>query len=169
MKKIILCIALVLGAYIQPSMAQTNNLSVKFNQSLQRYYALKNALAADKAEEAAKAASALALAIKEVPHKGFTTDAQHQFWMKESKQILAQTAVLGESTDLKVQRKSFEGISASMIRLAEELKLNTTAAYVQYCPMGKFSWLNEVKAIQNPYYGSEMFDCGTIKETIANK
>jgi len=35
--------------------------------------------------------------------------------------------------------------------------------------MGKYNWLNEVKAVQNPFYGSQMYDCGEVKETLAKK
>ncbi|RZJ80949.1 MAG: DUF3347 domain-containing protein [Flavobacterium sp.] len=35
--------------------------------------------------------------------------------------------------------------------------------------MAKKSWLNEVEAVQNPFYGSMMYDCGEVTETIAKK
>ena len=48
--------ALILGAFIQPVLAQKVDLAVKFNKSLSSYYALKNALAADKVTEAGRTA-----------------------------------------------------------------------------------------------------------------
>lgn len=166
MNKIILGLALFLGAFVQPAFAQKVELSAKFNQSLKSYYALKNALATDKALEASQLANTLQLAVKEVPHQGFANEKMHQLWMKESGIIIQQAAELAKSKDLKSQRKNFEGISAAFIKLSTELKLNNQEVFVQYCPMGKFSWLNEVKQIQNPYYGSHMYDCGTVKDTL---
>lgn len=166
MKTVILGLALILGAFVQPVLAQKAEVSDKFNQSLKSYYALKNVLATDKPEEAPKLALALQTAVKEVPHKGFKDTRQHLLWMAESAVIQQKAVELSKSNDLKSQRKSFEGISTAFIKLAKEFKLNTQEAFVQYCPMGKFSWLNEVKEIQNPYYGSQMYDCGTVKDTL---
>ncbi|QNK62835.1 DUF3347 domain-containing protein [Pedobacter sp. PAMC26386] len=166
MKKVILGLTLFLGIFTQPVLAQKAKVSGKFNQSLKSYYVLKNALAADKSEEAPKLAQALQLAVKEVPHQGFAEAKQHVLWMKESAVIQQQASELAKTTDLKSQRKSFEGISIAFIKLVKELKLNDQEVFVQYCPMGKYSWLNEVKEVQNPYYGSQMFDCGTVKDTI---
>ncbi|WP_052496422.1 DUF3347 domain-containing protein [Pedobacter lusitanus] len=166
MKQIILGFALLLIASLQPAFAQKTNVSGKFNQSLKSYYALKNALATDKSEEAPKLALALQKAVKDVPHQGFSGAEQHVLWMKESALIQQKAAELALSKDLESQRKSFGSISTSFIKLAQELKLNDQPVFVQYCPMGKFSWLNEVKEIQNPYYGSQMYDCGTVKDTL---
>lgn len=166
MKTVLLGLALFLVASLQPALAQKASVSGKFNQSLKSYYALKNALATDKPEDAAKLAGELQLAVKEVPHKGFADAKQHVLWMKESAVIQQKAAELAKTKDLKSQRKSFEGISTAFITLAKELKLNNEDVFVQYCPMGKFSWLNEVREIQNPYYGSQMYDCGTVKDTL---
>ena len=42
--------------------------------------------------------------------------------------------------------------------------------YQDYCPMadeGKGAiWISEVKEIKNPYYGSNMLTCGSIKKTL---
>ncbi|MGY0039515.1 DUF3347 domain-containing protein [Pedobacter sp. NJ-S-72] len=166
MKQVLLGLALFLVASSQPAVAQKASVSGKFNQSLKSYYALKNALATDKPEDALKLAGELQLAVKEVPHKGFADAKQYVLWMKESAVIQQKASELAKTKDLKSQRKSFEGISTAFITLAKELKLNNQDVFVQYCPMGKFSWLNEVKEIQNPYYGSQMYDCGTVKDTL---
>ena len=166
MKQIIIVFALLCCAYNQPLMAQNKSLQSRFNQSLNHYYALKNALAADEPAEAAKLSTALLRSVKKVPHTGFASEVQHKLWMEESAKITQQCIKLGSTSDLKSQRKNFEQISAAFIRLTGELKLNETPAFVQYCPMGKNSWLNEVKTVQNPYYGLTMPDCGAVKETI---
>ena len=42
--------------------------------------------------------------------------------------------------------------------------------YKDFCPMasdGKGAiWISEVKEIKNPYLGSKMPECGSVKETI---
>lgn len=169
MNKIILCFALFLGAYIQPSMAQKASPSVQFNRSLKDYYALKNALAADQAAEAQKVALVFLQDVKDMPHTGFASRQQHELWMVEAAKLGDWLTAVAATTELKAQRYNFEGVSTSMILLTRELKLNRAPVFVAYCPMGKYSWLTEVKTIQNPYYGSEMSDCGTIKGAIGRK
>lgn len=164
-----LCFALFLCAYIQPSMAQKSGPAIQFNQTLKDYYALKNALATDQASAAQKIALVFSKDVKGMPPAGFANGEQRALWIKESAAILEQSAALAATSDLKEQRKNFEGISTSMILLTKELKLNRSNVFVAYCPMGKYSWLTEVKTIQNPYYGSEMYDCGAIKETIGRR
>lgn len=169
MKKLVLAIAVIFCAFIKPVAAQNKVVAARFNQSLQDYYELKNALATDKPAEAAQLATTLQASIKEVPHQGFASDAQHQLWMQQSAIILPQLAELATKTDLDGQRKNFREISTAFVVLATELKLNTKKAFVQYCPMGKYTWLNEVKDVQNPFWGSKMYDCGEVKSTISRK
>jgi len=168
MNRLILLMTLISGVFVQQSNAQ-QTVPAKFNVSLDKYYVLKNALATDKAPAAQQAAVALAAAVKAVPHKGFATDQQHMLWMKESAAIQQQLSLVAGSSDLKVQRKSFVEVSSSFVTLVNALNLNNKTVFVQYCPMAKASWLNEVKDVQNPYYGSMMYDCGSVTSTISKK
>lgn len=169
MNKIILCTALFICAFIHPSIAQNKAVALTFNIALQDYYGLKNALATDKPEEASKLAIVLQQHVKEVPHTGFANDAQHKLWMDQSVVILQQLTELAAKNDLDGQRKNFREISNAFVSLTAELKVNAKKAFVQYCPMGKYTWLNEVKEVQNPFYGSKMYDCGEVKSTISKK
>lgn len=168
MKRIVLCLAL-LCAFVASSSAQDAAVSVKFNKSLESYYALKNALATDQPEAAQKLAASVVVAVKEVPHKGFATEAQHQLWMQESDLISQYGTELAATADLDAQRKAFREIGSAFVKLATEFKINNKKAFIQYCPMGKYTWLSEVKEVQNPFYGSKMYDCGEVKGTISKK
>ncbi len=53
-----------------------------------------------------------------------------------------------------------------MIVLAKVVKLSEEPLYLDYCPMKKSSWLSNDKAIKNPYFGSSMLTCGSVKETL---
>lgn len=169
MNKIILGVALFICAFISPSSAQNKVIALKFNIALQDYYGLKNALATDKPEDARKLAVVLQLSVKDVPHIGFASDMQHNLWMEQSVIIQKQLTELATNDDLERQRKNFREVSNAFVTLAAELKLNHKKAFVQYCPMGKYTWLNEVKDVQNPFYGSKMYDCGEVKSTISGK
>lgn len=136
-----------------------------FNQVLTAYYDVKNALATDKKDVAAEKVKALSAKVEAIPHKDLPV-AQHTLWMEQAKIIKAKATELAAGKDIKAQRKSFEGISSAMIKTVRNIKFNNATVYVQHCPMAKASWLNEKESIENPYYGSMMFECGDVSETI---
>jgi hypothetical protein len=70
--------------------------------------------------------------------------------------------------ELPDQRKLLKPISDKIINVVKTASAHQTL-YVAYCPMAKASWLQTGKAIENPYYGSDMFDCGSISGTIEAK
>ena len=37
---------------------------------------------------------------------------------------------------------------------------------VAYCPMKKAHWLQHDAKITNPYFGTEMLDCGDVQQTL---
>lgn len=76
---------------------------------------------------------------------------------------------IATTEDLKEQRKAFSQFSVA----AEKYFKNKVAAgtlYKQHCPMafdGKGAdWLSNEEAIQNPYYGDKMLNCGSVIATI---
>jgi len=167
MKKILIMVALIAIATTKLTFAQ-GKTDAAFNQLLTAYYDVKNALATDKMDAAKEKIKTLLAQVDAIPHKDLPA-TQHTLWMEQSKIIKAKATELAAGKDLKSQRKSFEGLSSAMIKTVRNIKFNNAAVYVQHCPMAKASWLNEKKNIENPYYGSMMFDCGDLAETIASK
>jgi hypothetical protein len=68
--------------------------------------------------------------------------------------------------NIEAQRKPFYKLSEVMIAIANENKISEKTIYVQYCPMADGSWLSNEKQIINPYYGSSMLKCGSVKSEI---
>ncbi|MEJ7694124.1 DUF3347 domain-containing protein [Daejeonella sp.] len=72
--------------------------------------------------------------------------------------------------DLKTQRVHFTALSSDIVALLKHTDVNSGAMYVMHCPMineGKGGyWLAAEKEVRNPYYGDEMLNCGSVKETI---
>ena len=62
--------------------------------------------------------------------------------------------------DLRGARDAFGGLSDALISYFGRAVPDGTA--VAYCPMARKSWLQHGEAIQNPYYGKAMADCGRI-------
>lgn len=167
MKKIIVFIALFVAIQFT---AQAQGVSVKkeFNSTLTAYFDTKNALAKDNATLASEGVKSLIKNLDNFPVKSLTVE-QQATWKKESEVIKKAAVEISAEKAIKVQRNSFWPLSSAMVRLAKTLNMNTADVYVQYCPMAKKSWLNEVEAIQNPFYGSMMYDCGEVTATISKK
>lgn len=160
-------VAIIAIASTKLTFAQSKT-DAAFNQLLTAYYDVKNALATDKMDLAKEKVKTFSAKVDAIPHKDLPA-AQHTIWMEQSKLIKTKAAELAAGKDIKTQRKSFEAISSAMIKTIRNIKFNSATVYVQHCPMAKASWLNEKENIENPYYGSMMFDCGDVAETIKSK
>jgi len=167
MNKIITLIALFVATTLTAH-AQNASANKEFNTTLNAYFETKNALAKDDALRASERVKHLAKTIENFPVSRLSTEQQGT-WKKETEVIRKAALEISTEKAIKVQRNSFWPLSSAMVKLAKAFKLNTEDIYVQYCPMAKKSWLNEVEAIQNPFYGSMMYDCGEVTETISKK
>lgn len=122
------------------------------------YIGLKNALVASNAKDAKTAAAKLATELK--TYSGCENTA-----------LTAQN--IEKSDDIAMQRKEFTALSTDVISLFKHAELTEGTIYVQHCPMANKGdggdWLASEKKIQNPYYGSEMMECGAVLEEIKTK
>ena len=146
--------------------AQNAVAKKEFNNTLKFYFEAKNALAKDNATLASESVKGLIKNIENFPVKTLSAK-QQTLWKSESETIKKAALAISTEKSIKAQRNSFWSLSSAMLKLAKDFKLNNNSVYVQYCPMAKKSWLNEVEAVQNPFYGSMMYDCGEVTETLA--
>jgi len=67
------------------------------------------------------------------------------------------------------QREHFEVLSTDLNDLITLIGTDQVL-YRDFCPMynsGKgATWISEKEGIENPYYGSKMFNCGKIQDKI---
>jgi hypothetical protein len=130
----------------------------KLNDVYISYLALKDALVATKFDEAKSAAEALSKSLINTNVMG---------------SILASTYTIAKAKDIATQRKEFTNLSNDMITLFKKSTLSSGTIFVQHCPMANEGeggdWLASEKKIQNPYYGSEMMECGAVIEDIKSK
>jgi Cu(I)/Ag(I) efflux system membrane fusion protein len=70
-------------------------------------------------------------------------------------------------SDIEELRAEFKSISEALISQIEEEGYEGTL-FKQYCPMydGGSSWISEKEEIENPFYGSQMHNCGETVEQI---
>ena len=157
MKKVFLMLAVTAIAFSQNSFAQ-DSTKAQSSQILNAYFKLKDALVVSNSIAAAANAGDLANAIT-----GTTVETINE---NTRTALLKDAIAISQSKDIKLQREKFSTLSANMVTLAKTVKLSADPVYLQYCPMKKASWLSSVQAIKNPYYGSAMLTCGTVKETL---
>ncbi|TKC10045.1 DUF3347 domain-containing protein [Pedobacter polaris] len=122
------------------------------------YISLKDALVASKLEDAKKEATILADQLK--TYSGCENTALIANKIKNAKDIVE-------------QRKQFTALSSDVIALFKHTELASGTIFIQHCPMANDGdggdWLASEKKIQNPYYGSEMMECGAVIEEIKIK
>lgn len=156
-KKTFLLVALIATLLGQQTFAQDSTKAVP-SSLLASYYNLKDALVSSNANTAAVSAAAFINAIN---------GTDKEIIKEESRTtLLSDATTISQTKDVKLQREKFATLSANLLVLAKTVKLTTEPVYLQYCPMKKASWLSNNKAIKNPYYGSAMLTCGSIKETL---
>ena len=154
MKKLLIMFVLITTAFMQHSIAQDSSKT----QLLTTYYTLKEALVNSNATSAATAAEALVTVINSTDQQTLNDVARAA--------LIKEASAISQSKDIKLQREKFSSLSNEMFELAKAVKLSADPIYQQYCPMKKASWLSKDKAIKNPYYGSAMLTCGSVKTIL---
>ncbi len=172
-KLIILAIAIVtlsptVKAQHDHHTTQTSKDTIKtasVSKLLPTYYSIKDALVTGKAEVAATKAGEFVKAINGIDMKTLS-EADHTTFMAVNEKLAFDAEHIAESKDLTHQRDHFKSFSDNFFTLAKAVKLSANPVYQQYCPMKKATWLSSEAAIKNPYYGSAMLTCGSVKATL---
>ena len=130
----------------------------KKSEILSQYILLKDELVKSDPVAAQKAASVLKTSLSN--YEGCEPTAEI-------------AAKIASNNNLVAQRKYFTTLSADIIALFKNAEIEKGTIYVQHCPMANKGdggdWLSVEKKINNPYYGDEMLECGSVVEEIAKK
>ncbi len=149
------------------TMVTPANFSIK--EIVGNYLKLKNALTKDDSKNAAAAGAGIvsnliALNANSLPaaqKKAFTDVADDA---KEHAEHIGANA-----GKLEHQREHFAMLSKDMNDLIKTFGAGQKL-YQDFCPMyndGKgATWISETKDIKNPYYGSKMLTCGSVKKEL---
>ncbi len=140
-------------------------LKDKINAVLTGYYAVKDALVDSNLEKTKEKADELVLLIGAISDEKMSA-AQKEFWAKLVTPLKTDTEHLRDTADLEHQRSHFVPLSNNVYSLVNAFKANKSEAYLFYCPMKRASWLSASKDVRNPYYGSKMLDCGSVRITL---
>jgi hypothetical protein len=131
------------------------------------YLQIKNGLVATDKSATAKGATALLKAFKGFDMSKLSGDT-HKEYMEILENAKEQAEHI-EKSPIDHQREHFEVLSTDITDLVALLGTEKTL-YIDHCPMasdGKgANWLSETKNIKNPYFGSKMMKCGSVKRQI---
>lgn len=151
----------------------TDVFKQSFTQLLNAYSNLKDALVLSdtgKASAAALALRAAADSLKVNEIKGDSTGVIKETASSFTSTITGSALALAAEKDLKGKRKEFEMIADAMWSLTRTVRYSSQKVYWQFCPMafdnkGAY-WMSYEREIKNPYFGSEMLNCGSVEDSL---
>ncbi len=134
------------------------------------YLQLKNALAKDNGKDAAVAGNAIVATLATVDMKSISAE-QMKSYMDIADDLKEHAEHIGANAGkIEHQREHFVMLSKDVADLIKTFGNGGQTLYKDYCPMandGKgATWISELKEIKNPYQGSKMLTCGSVKETL---
>ncbi len=133
------------------------------------YIQLKDALVNDDSKIAIQQAKEILSSLEKVDMKLVKGDA-HIFWMEKQQQVKNASESIIATDKIADQRVAFDKLSQAMIEVATSFGVTSNDLYVQECTMAfggeGANWLSRENQIKNPFYGSQMLNCGSVIETI---
>ena len=133
------------------------------------YIQTKEALVKDDFDRVKENASLLEKNLDKVDMKLLTEADAHQHWMKVEKEMRLTASSIAASDDIKEQRTHFKALSTAITSAVQMYGVGQLV-YNQYCPMADDNkgayWLSNDKNVLNPYFGSAMLACGSVKQVI---
>lgn len=164
MKKIISALAIIVTVFIQQVIAQETT-SPSLQKTITSYLNVKNALTKDKTDSVMIYAKELSSQILTISDDSIPT-AQRTIWKEYSKVLSDAATDISNTTGIKKQRKKFVDLSTNLYKMLKTINVNSVDLFYQYCPMADAYWLSEYSIIKNPYYGKQMFSCGSTTDTL---
>ncbi len=136
------------------------------------YFAVSTAYSLDDVIKARDGAKALSAALKTVDMTLLDSNA-HLAWMKLSQRIEKNAGIIS-TAGIKPGRKAFEPLSDAVTEAVRSFGATGKQPVIRFhCPMAfdwkGADWLQNRTGVENPYFGSEMYRCGTEEETIVAK
>ena len=147
-----------------------NTTAFPAKEIIAAYLQVKNALANDNGKDAATAGNTIVATLAKVDMKSLPQDKMKSYMdiaddLKENAEHIGANA-----GKIEHQREHFQMVSKDIADLIKIFGNGGQTLYKDFCPMANDKkgaiWISEVKEIKNPYLGSKMPGCGTVKETI---
>jgi len=135
---------------------------------LSHYFHVKFALTKDDAAEAKNGATMLLQVISQFDNSLLPANQKTEY-TKHIGAIKEHADAIVKSADVDAERMHFAELSAHTYELVKAFGAGKKI-YYDHCPMAfnnkGANWLNESAAIQNPYMGTRMPECGSVEQVI---
>lgn len=138
---------------------------------LAAYFEISTALSHDQFGDAVGSSSLLLASLTAVdesllPHAG------HPIWAEAKSELMQASTGITNAGDIDVARQEFYKLSVQMIQTVRAFGSSGQSPVLVFnCPMAMdgdgADWLQNTAGTENPYYGSQMFKCGSQTETLA--
>ena len=147
---------------------EASQATFSINEIVSNYLALKNALTKDDTKGAASAAKTLYATFIAVNVNSIDANKKKEY-LDIADDAKEHAEHIGDNGgNIPHQREHFVLLSKDISDLIKTFGA-TQKLYQDYCPMadeGKGAiWISEIKDIKNPYQGSKMLTCGSVKKT----
>ena len=147
----------------------TSKSSFSINEIVSNYLKLKNALVKDDSKGAANASKTLYATLNSLNSNSLDAKSKKEY-LDIADDAKEHAEHIGDNPGkIEHQREHFAMLSKDINDLIKTFG-TTQKLYQDYCPMydeGKSGyWISETKEIKNPYYGSQMLTCGSVKKTF---
>ncbi len=147
---------------------EASQTTFSINEIVSNYLALKNALTKDDTKGAASAAKTLYATFIAVNVNSIDANKKKEY-LDIADDAKEHAEHIGDNGgNIPHQREHFVLLSKDISDLIKTFGA-TQKLYQDYCPMadeGKGAiWISEIKDIKNPYQGSKMLTCGSVKKT----
>ncbi|MCC7526118.1 MAG: DUF3347 domain-containing protein [Chitinophagaceae bacterium] len=145
-----------------------------FENVLNGYYALRDALVAGDTAAANKAAGLLVQSADELKLDELKAVDTSNIIIPTAKTYTGSISsegkgLLGES-NIEEKRKAFQMISGNLFDLTRTVRFSKEKVYLLHCPMAfnntGADWLSNSTEIKNPYFGDKMLTCGAVKDSV---
>ncbi len=147
----------------------TSQSSFSINEIVGNYLKLKNALVKDDSKGAANASKTLYATLNSLKSNSLDAKLKKEY-LDIANDAKEHAEHIGDNPGkIEHQREHFAMLSKDIYDLIKTFG-TTQKLYQDYCPMydeGKSGyWISETKDIKNPYYGSQMLTCGSVRKTF---
>jgi hypothetical protein len=154
---------------IKASFTNVNaDITGHITEVMSHYFHIKHALTKDDATEAKNGAKMLLQVINQFDNS-LLPAGQKTEYTKHINAIKEHADAIVKSADVNAERMHFSELSTHTYELLKAFGAGKKI-YYDHCPMALNSkganWLNESAAIQNPYMGTKMPECGSVEQII---
>ncbi|MFV8352790.1 DUF3347 domain-containing protein [Flavobacterium sp. XS2P14] len=143
--------------------------SFTINEIVSSYIKLKNALVKDDSKGAANAGKGLYAILNSTDTKSLDAKLKKEYVAIADDAKEHAEHIGDNSGKIEHQREHFAMLSKDINDFVQTFG-TTQKLYQDYCPMydeGKSGyWISETKEIKNPYFGSQMLACGSVRKTF---